>query len=48
MIKNKNPSIIIVGPYGDINTRGLDTTDGIHFTEESNNTIGNAIEKFYV
>ena len=37
--------IIIVGPYADIDTRGLDTYDGIHFTDKSKEIIGDAFEQ---
>lgn len=43
-IKQKHNNIIIVGPYGDVDTRGLDTKDGIHFTEKSNHIIAKKIE----
>lgn len=38
---------VIVGPYGDIDTKNMETTDGIHFTEKTKECIGRLLDKYY-
>lgn len=42
-IRDYPVEIIIVGPYGDIETQNLETTDGVHFSEDSKKIIGQEI-----
>lgn len=44
-IKQMHKNIIIIGPYGDIDTRGLETSDGIHFTDKSKQIIKENIKE---
>ena len=36
--------VIIVGPYGDIDTRNLDTVDGVHYSESAKKTISEKLK----
>ena len=39
--------VIIVGPHGDIDTRNLETVDGVHYSESAKNVISKKLKLYF-
>lgn len=46
-IRDMYKKAVIVGPYGDVDTIDMETTDGFHFTQEAKEEIGRKLVKYY-